>query len=133
MCISSILFRLVTFRKRNVKIRGTVFSLDVADTLPKQILGLMHRDSIGRRGGMLFVFRKDGMNSIWMANMRFPIDIIWLDAEGIVVGFEEMVKPCKSILNCRAYSPSKKSRYVIELKGGTASSIGIRGGIRIRI
>jgi uncharacterized membrane protein (UPF0127 family) len=133
MCISRILFRFVTFRKRKVKICGKIFSLEIADTFVKQMLGLMHRESIGKREGMLFVFGRDGMNSIWMANMNFPIDIIWLDADGIVVGIEEMAAPCRNIFNCRAYSPSKESRYVIELKGGVASSIGIRKGVAVRI
>jgi hypothetical protein len=133
MCISRILFRFITFRKRKVRICGRVFSLDVADTFAKQMLGLMHRESIGRLDGMLFSFRRDGINGIWMANMKFPIDIIWLDSEGMVIGIEKMAKPCKGMFNCKSYSPGRRSRYVIELRGGTASSIGIRNGIVIHV
>ena len=66
---------------KEVRIGQTIFKAEVAATFPQQRKGLMFRDTLGEREAMLFVYDHDGYFSFWMKNVKFPLDIIWLDAQ----------------------------------------------------
>ncbi|MDE1869920.1 MAG: DUF192 domain-containing protein [Candidatus Micrarchaeota archaeon] len=125
---TKLLYEILSFRTKGVKVKNTKLELLIADSLPKQILGLMHRPQINPNQGMLFVFRTDSRHSIWMYNMRFSIDCIWINEAGKVVDLVEGMKPCTSMLGCTAYYPKEEARYVLELRSGAAKRLGIKIG-----
>src|SRR4030042_4940512 len=43
--------------------------------------GLMFREKINEDQAMLFIFEEEDIHSFWMKNMRFAIDILWLDGQ----------------------------------------------------
>jgi uncharacterized membrane protein (UPF0127 family) len=94
------------------------------------MIGLMYRDEIGKGSGMLFIFGSPGNHGIWMKNMRFPIDIAWLDSRKIVVSVVHSAMPCRSI-NCPVYKPGSTAKYVIELSSGVLAKHGIKIGDRL--
>lgn len=53
-------------------------TVELARTLEQQRTGLAGRDSIPAGTGMLFPFDPAGPRRVWMAGMRFPIDIAWI-------------------------------------------------------
>ncbi len=110
-----------------VTIGSTVVQAEVADTLPKQIKGLMFRKSLGENAGMLFPFGYDGFHGIWMANMSFPLDIIWINSEGRIVDIVKDAPPC-GIICSTVYRPSETARYVLEVNAGFADGHGIKIG-----
>lgn len=83
--------------------------------------GLMFREELTAEQGMLFVFEEDGLYSFWMKNMKFPLDILWLDKNKRIVHIEENVPPCTTE-PCPSYTPSLPARYVLELKAGSVQS-----------
>ena len=61
-------------------------------------------------------------NQIHMLNMRFALDVIYLDKDNRIVTVDENVQPgriCKTV---------KQSKSVIEMKAGAAEKFGIRQG-----
>ncbi|VVB77371.1 putative ACR [uncultured archaeon] len=116
------------YRKGVVSYGGNRISVEIADTFAKQALGLMHREGIGSDEGMLFVFGRENQESIWIMDMKFGIDIVWMNSAGKVVGIEEGAVPCRSIFNCKTYAPSAKAKYVLEINSGKAKRLGIRIG-----
>ena len=42
--------------------------------------GLMHRKSLAKNSGMLFVFKENARHKFWMKNTLIPLDMIWMDA-----------------------------------------------------
>jgi uncharacterized membrane protein (UPF0127 family) len=82
---------------------------------------------------MLFIFGSPGYPAIWMHNMRFPIDIAWLDEKGVVVDARAGLKPCRSMFACPQYSPKAEASYVIELNAGEMKRGKIKAGSRARI
>lgn len=81
------------------------------------MVGLMFRKSIAPNECMLFVFPDYATHPIWMRNMRFPLDILWLDDKRKVVELAESAKPTSG-LDFSSYRPGKPSRYVLELNAG---------------
>ncbi|MDE1856496.1 MAG: DUF192 domain-containing protein [Candidatus Micrarchaeota archaeon] len=103
----------------------------LARSFAQKSIGLMYRASIRENEGMLFCFPFDHKWKIWMLNMRFPIDTVWLDSSRRAVHIERDMKPCKGVLSCRSYEPAKRARYVLELKSGAAARLKLRLGDRI--
>ncbi len=86
---------------------------EVVDTPEKRQLGLMYREGLKEDEGMLFVFPKEDYYAFWVKNMKFPIDIIWIDGNYKIVHIERNVQPCDKL--CKSYSPQEKAEYVLEV------------------
>lgn len=91
--------------------------------------GMMYRDSLPPDRGMLFIHTQPGLFSYWMYNVKIPLDIIWMDANGRVVEIVPQAPPCTTRASeCPHYGGTKQSQYVLELAGGEASRNGIQVG-----
>lgn len=104
-------------------IGSETFTLEVADTPAKQQLGLMHRKSLPRDRGMLFVFEDERERSFWMKNTHIPLEIIYADARGKVVSVKQM-KP----LDETSTPSDGPAKYAVELNQGTAQRLNVRPG-----
>jgi len=65
----------------NLFVDGNSFEVEIADIPLARQCGLSYRESLKPETGMLFVFGTVDFHSMWMKEMRFPLDIIWLDEE----------------------------------------------------
>ncbi len=77
--------------------------------------------------GMLFLFAETGIKRFWMKEMRFPIDIVWLDEQFQVTGVSQHALP-ESYPNIFA-SPSS-TRHVLEINAGNSQKYGITEGVQ---
>lgn len=100
----------------------------MANTDALRTQGLSGRLSLPDGAGMLFVFDQDDEWGIWMKDMRFSIDIVWIDAEGSVV---EVVERATPETYPHVFAPRRPARYVLELPAGYAARNGIAEGIKI--
>ncbi|MEK7170635.1 MAG: DUF192 domain-containing protein [Patescibacteria group bacterium] len=105
---------------------GKELFLSVAATDAKRARGLSGRESMRENEGMLFTFAKRDFQGIWMKEMRFPLDILWLNKEGAgaftVVDIKENAAP---ETYPEIFLPKELASHVIELNGGTAGKNGI--------
>jgi uncharacterized membrane protein (UPF0127 family) len=112
----------VEFPRGIVKIDGVVLEVQIADTDPRRARGLMFQEQLSLDEGMLLVFDDANKRSIWMLNMQFPLDVIWIDDNSKVVFIEKNVPPCKTALEtvtCPSYKGgSKDAKYVLEVTAG---------------
>jgi hypothetical protein len=58
--------------------------VEVVDTPEKMQKGLGERSSLGENQGMLFIFPNKNNLTFWMKDMKFDIDMIWIDDNKIV-------------------------------------------------
>jgi hypothetical protein len=121
-------------KKTTAMINGRSFSIEIADTVSKQMQGLSGREKLNENEGMLFIFKDSSIRSFWMKGMNFPIDIIWI-REGEIVEFSENLQPSGSLLNAfkDSVSPSVPVNYVLEVAAGTVERFGIKAGDKISI
>lgn len=108
--------------------RSTTVAVEVARTPDEQARGLMFRERLAPETGMLFVFPVAEEHSFWMQNTLIPLDMIFIDDTGTVVGIIERAEPLTTAMR----SVGKASRYVLEVAGGLAAERGIRPGDRVR-
>lgn len=102
----------------------TVWAVIVNDETGRQ-RGLSGTDGLASDEGMLFVYDKEGAYRFWMKDMRYALDIIWLDASGTIVGLWESVQPASYP---RTWAPRKPARYVLEVSAGFAKAHGLKIG-----
>ncbi len=82
--------------------------------------GLSGRPCIEVDRAMLFEFSKPDHYSIWMKNMKFPIDVFWISSDHKVVAIEKVVKP--DTYPDRFINKEKPALYVLETKAGLADA-----------
>jgi uncharacterized membrane protein (UPF0127 family) len=102
------------------------FTLESAETINEQRRGLADRSTIAANEGMLFIFPEQARQCMWMKNMRFPIDIVWLDGDHRIVHIEHAVAP-ETYPEAFCY----EARYVIELRAGQAANANLKQGQRL--
>ena len=95
---SDVKLEYVEFPRGMVKLDDVVLEVQIADTDLSRASGLMFQDQLPFDQGMLLVFDSPNMRSIWMLNMQFSLDIIWIDGDGKVVHIEKNVPPCKTVI-----------------------------------
>lgn len=101
--------------KKHISFGSKVVTAYVADNDKKRILGLSNRESLPESFAMLFVFPYEDTHGIWMKDMKFPIDILWLNERAEIVHIAEFVSPNSYP---KKYYPDEKARYVVELNQG---------------
>jgi uncharacterized membrane protein (UPF0127 family) len=98
---------------------------DVADEHAERVQGLSGREVLEHEEGLLFIFDQPGEYGIWMKDMRFPIDVVWLDAQGRVVHTEANV-PVGSYP--KSYRTPLPASYVLEINAGMLAEYDIHNG-----
>jgi uncharacterized membrane protein (UPF0127 family) len=100
---------------------GSAVTAELAVSDAERQLGLMFRPKINDDQAMLFIFEEEDTHSFWMKNMRFPIDILWLDKDRRIVHIEAQVPPCDQD-PCPSYPSPQPARFVLEIRSGGASA-----------
>ena len=108
------------------------FDVELAVTPEQRARGLMGREHLGDREGMLFIYEVEGLHGFWMRGMVIPLDILWIDADGVVAGVTANVSPAPEGTTPEIYSPPRPILYVLEINAGLAEPVGIRAGSQAR-
>ena len=114
-----------------VQVNGIRVNVEIADNFEERAKGLMFRDRLPETAGMLFVFENEGNYPFWMMNMKFDLDMIWIDSNSKVVYIAKDVSPCG--ISCKAVDPNSNAKYVLEVDAGFADKYGIVEGSLVRI
>jgi len=105
---------------RELQLDGLRYNLEVVTKPADLAKGLGGRNSLPEKSGMLFVFEKAGKHCIWMKNMRFSLDVIWLDTQKQVV---KVASEVSANSYPQEFCPDKPAKYVIELNPGLAGGL----------
>jgi hypothetical protein len=66
--------------KSEIKVNGITILVEVAKTDIQRRVGLSNQDSLPEGEGMFFVFTQKNIKPpFWMKDMRFAIDILWIN------------------------------------------------------
>ena len=107
------------------KTRASV-TVEVADTEQQREVGLMFRKHLDDEAGMLFVFKDAAHRNFWMHNTVIPLDMLFADAGGRVIGIVANAEPFSD----KAVGVEGGSEYVLEVNRGFCAKNGIKPGDR---
>jgi uncharacterized membrane protein (UPF0127 family) len=91
--------------------------------------GLMYRKSLGAERGMLFDLSVRDDHKFWMHNTCIPLDLLYIDEDGLVVGIVENAPT----LDDTSRGVGCPSRWVLEVNAGWSRRHGIKAGQRVKL
>jgi len=102
------------------KIGQNDYRLYVVNSFEDMQKGLARFDRIEKDQGMLFIFETPGRYSFFMKDMKFDIDIIFLNETSQVINIFQNVKKdsYKGPFDYESYKPDSPAKFVIELNAG---------------
>ncbi|HNX80831.1 MAG TPA: DUF192 domain-containing protein [Candidatus Omnitrophota bacterium] len=128
-CIGFMCVGFTKYATTRVCIKKMCVRVEIADTRLKRAEGLMLKKSLSAGKGMLFIFPKEWRYSFWMKNMKFPLDIIWVNRQKQVVWLFPNARPCT--FDCVSVYPDKPALYVLEVPAGSIKRYAIQEGDRV--
>lgn len=103
------------------------FTVELALSEKQQMQGLMFRRKMAADAGMLFVYRRASIISMWMKNTFIPLDMIFIGRDGKIISIAERTVPMSEAV----ISSGGPAVAVLELNAGTASRLGLKPGDRV--
>lgn len=104
--------------------------VEIADSMMERTTGLSGREKLESVNGLLFVFPEADFHAIWMKDMRFPIDIIWISEDLRVVDIDRNVSPDTYP---ELFRPQEPAMYVLETNARYVDTFGIQVGDNVRL
>ena len=102
-------------------------TVELAVNPSEQMTGLMNRESLKSNHGMLFVFPEPKQASFWMHNTSIPLDLAFLDADGVILEIIPLVPfDEKPVL-----SKSSKVSYALEVSRDWFASRNLKAGLKV--
>jgi uncharacterized membrane protein (UPF0127 family) len=108
-----------------VTINGSQINVETVAGTKDLEKGLSGRPCIESDWGMLFDFGRDGQYAIWMKDMKFPIDVIWINSAHNIVAIEADFQPSSYPEKRANQSPA---RYVLEVKANLSKELNLSLG-----
>lgn len=100
------------------------FNLEIAGTVEEKNKGLMYKSQLANNEGMIFKLEGESPVCMWMKNTFVPLDMIFIDEQGIVMEIIENAAPHS--LEARCYQGQARIKYVIEVLGGMTKRAGLK-------
>ena len=116
----------VIFLKQQLAIK-----VEIAQSDAERSIGLMFRENLAERNGMLFVNEQEKKLAIWMKNTLIPLDIVFVSAQGVIVSIFKDLQPCLKV-PCQIYESQEMAKYILEINAGLAEKNGVRVGQRLK-
>jgi uncharacterized membrane protein (UPF0127 family) len=108
---------------------GSYIDAEVPESTQQKEVGLGGRSCIGAEQGMLFVFNKQDQYDFWMKNMKFPIDIIWINENKVAIDITSNISPATYP---KTFTSKQTARYVLEIQSGKAQQLNISEGTHLK-
>lgn len=113
-------------------IKDKTFKLIIAKTREEKEIGLSGKESLPQDQGMLFPFEKEGFYSFWVKDMKFSIDIIYINKNRIITIYRN-VQPLKKGELPNIYKPEEPADTVLEINGGLSQKYGFDKGNEVAV
>lgn len=122
--------------KNIIKINNAEIEVEIAKTPEDRKTGLAKYEGLDKNKGMLFVFEeKDVKPVFWMKDVKFSIDIVWID-DGKVIEISENIPPVPANTpdyKIPRYQPAQTIDQVLEISTGEADRKGIKAGDAVEL
>lgn len=131
--VGSVLWLAITGAKDKAtcpaRVNGQCLEVEAVSSKQDQAVGLSKYQSYSDNKAMLFDFGTPKTACMWMKNMKFSIDIVWVNGQNKITKIEKNVTPGTYPQTFCADNTS----YVLELNSGAATKAGLSVGQRLSL
>lgn len=121
-----------TTSKSTVTLAGRTIPVDVAWTPETRARGLSGRPCLAKETGLVIGWDAPTTARIWMPEMNFAIDVIFVRGEEVVLVYPD-AQPCRDGEPCPTFGPGEPVDYVLEVPAGSAKAWGLVKGATIKL
>lgn len=111
---------------QSLQIAQKTIQVEIADTESTRRLGLMHRTSLAKDHGMLFIFNDSNWHCFWMKNTLMPLSIAFIDEKNTIIDIQDM-----QARSLESICPPQKVNQALEMELGWFESNNINIGEKI--
>ncbi len=111
-----------------IEIGEEVLNVWIAETTHEKVKGLSRVKNLKEVDGMIFVYKKEVIPSVWMKEMNFPIDIIWINSKKEIIEITENVSP---ETYPEIFSSKEPVKYVLEVSANWCEEKNIKAGDKL--
>lgn len=108
----------VAFQKKKIQVGGKKITVEIAETPVQHERGLMHRKTLAKDSGMLFIFKTEQPLSFWMKNTYIDLSIAYFDKDKKIVDIFDMKSTTSMQVDFPSYPSSKPALYALEMNQG---------------
>lgn len=111
-----------------LQLQSKCVELEIVSSSEAQARGLSGRSNLPEHRAMLFEFNEPATRCIWMKDMLFDIDIVWLDERKQITKIESNVSP-------KTYPDSfcqENAKFVLEFSAGFVTNNGLKLGSELK-
>jgi uncharacterized membrane protein (UPF0127 family) len=101
---------------------------ELALTDHQRMMGMMHRKSMDKDAGMLFVFPYAHRASFWMRNTTVPLSAAYIDPEGTILEIRDL----QPLDETSVVANSDQVQYVLEVNQGWFGRNNVQAGAVLR-
>jgi hypothetical protein len=111
-----------------ITVAGVPVFVAIAETPDTRARGLGGTEALSSNQGMLFVFDRDDYYRMWMKDMWYALDILWVSEQGEIVHMEKNISPDTYP---QSFTSTDPSRMVLELPAGFIDHYEVKLGQRV--
>lgn len=120
---------LIIEKVKRVELGQSKVFASLAITPQARLIGLSGKSELPSDHGMLFVFDRPGIYGMWMKNMRFSIDIVWIGENFDIVHIEKDLSPGTFP---ETFESKTNALYVLKLPSGYVDAHNIAVGQSVK-
>ena len=110
---------------RALSVGSVVIEVAIADNQQTRRMGLSNLSSLSLKQGLFFVFPVNSTPGIWMKDMKFPIDIIWMNEKLQVVDIHRDISPDTYPTS---FHPKVPAKFALEVNAGFSLKYDVKIG-----
>ena len=105
------------------------YEVEIVTSPEEQERGLMFRDKLKKKEGMLFIFDSPKKASFWMKNTLISLDLIYIKKNGLIDSIYRDLEP----MSLKKIKSKSEVKAVLEIPGGDSNLYGINNNSFINI
>ncbi|CBQ74041.1 hypothetical lipoprotein precursor (plasmid) [Glutamicibacter arilaitensis Re117] len=111
---------------------GLEFQVEHARTADEQRTGLAGRSELSEDQGILFSFASQSERQVWMAGMKFPLDVAWIADHRVIA--VQTLEPCTEVEQdrCPRWTSPNYVDALLEVRAGALAGIDAGTVVTIR-
>jgi uncharacterized membrane protein (UPF0127 family) len=111
----------IDFPEGTIRIEDDVIKVEVAESRADKQRWLMFREErLPLNSAMILVYEKLDLYAMWLLNIEYNLDLIWINENGNIVYMVKDAEPCKNALDAASctYKNTKAAKYIIAAASG---------------
>lgn len=111
----------IDFAEGTVRIDDDVIKVEIAESRADKQRWLMFREErLPLNSAMILVYEKSDLYSMWLLNIEYNLDLIWINENGNIVYMVKDAEPCKNTFDAASctYKNTKAAKYIIAATSG---------------